>query len=425
MNGIYIKDVGVAVSVLLKTIFFSVIFIFSVSANEIEDLKKIINEQKLVIDSLLQRMEAVEKKSEEAVEMADAAVTAVEENEIDEIGWWKKTSLGGYGEIHYEGHETDKIDFHRYVLFVGHEFNEHLSFYSEFEIEHSLVKDNHGELEMEQGYLEHDWAQFGLKNTRAKYGMFLIPCGILNEIHEPPTFYGVERNEVEKEVCANTWWEGGVQLTHTLPDDGIQIIAGIHSSLTHSEGDIRSGRDKLQEQSAKVWSYSGKVKYTAINNLDVGMFWSYQPDMGDDQVGPEVSGTLLGVYADYKQKEGLSYRVFWGEWNLDCPAHVGSGNTCIQKGFDQQYGYYGEASYRWNLAGDSSIGTFIRYGVRDDNAGTLSGSNVHNKTKQWDTGINYWITDAAVLKLDFEEQTKDKANQRDSRGLNLGVGYQF
>ena len=45
-----------------------------------EDLKKIINEQKLVIDSLLQRVEAVEKKSEEAVEMADAAVTAVEEN---------------------------------------------------------------------------------------------------------------------------------------------------------------------------------------------------------------------------------------------------------------------------------------------------------------------------------------------------------
>ena len=43
--------------------------------------------------------------------------------------------------------------------------------------------------------------------------MFLIPCGITNEIHEPNTFYGVERNEVEKEICANTRWEGGVQLT--------------------------------------------------------------------------------------------------------------------------------------------------------------------------------------------------------------------
>ena len=27
--------------------------------------------------------------------------------------------------------------------------------------------------------------------------------------------------------------------------------------------------------------------------------------------------------------------------------------------------------------------------------------------------------------LDFEEQTKDKANQRDSRGMNVGMGYQF
>ena len=26
--------------------------------------------------------------------MADAAVTAIEENEIDEIGWWKKNILG-------------------------------------------------------------------------------------------------------------------------------------------------------------------------------------------------------------------------------------------------------------------------------------------------------------------------------------------
>ena len=71
MNSIYKKDVGAVVNVLLKTIFFSAIFVFSAYANEIEDLKKIINEQqkvleeqKLVIDSLLLRMEAVEKKSE-------------------------------------------------------------------------------------------------------------------------------------------------------------------------------------------------------------------------------------------------------------------------------------------------------------------------------------------------------------------------
>ena len=418
--------------IILKVLLLLAFVMTSAFADEIDDLKKIINDQKAileeqraVIDSLAKRVEAVEKKSEEAVVLADAAVTAAEEGGSTEEGWWEKTSLGGYGEIHYEGHSTDQIDFHRYVLYVDHEFNQYARFVSEFEIEHSFVKDGDGELEMEQGYIEHDWAQFGVENTTAKYGMFLIPCGITNEIHEPPTFYGVERNEVEKEICANTWWEGGIQLTHTIPYNSLQIIAGIHSSLTNSGGDIRSGRDKLEKQSAKVWSYSGKVKYTGMLNLDAGLFWSYQPDMGNDQVGPEVTGTLLGVYADYKQSEGFSTRVFWGKWNLDCPTYVGSGNTCIQKGFDEQYGYFGEISHRWRLDLDSSIGAFIRYGVRDDNAGTLSGTNVHNKTKQWDTGVNYWITDDAVLKVDFEEQTKDKANQRDSRGVNLGIGYQF
>ena len=46
---------------------------------------------------------------------------------------------------------------------------------------------------MEQMYVDVDYGSFN-----AKYGVFLIPVGILNETHEPDTFYGVERNSVEK-----------------------------------------------------------------------------------------------------------------------------------------------------------------------------------------------------------------------------------
>ena len=104
-------------------------------------------------------------------------------------------------------------------------------------------------MELEQAYLEHNWKQFGLDNTSAKYGVFLIPCGITNEIHEPNTFYGVERNEVEKDICANTRWEGGVQFKHIIPDSDLTIIAGIHSPLTHTAtGDIRKGRQKVSSK---------------------------------------------------------------------------------------------------------------------------------------------------------------------------------
>ena len=40
-----------------------------------------------------------------------------------------------------------------------------------------------------------------------------MPVGIINETHEPPTFYGVDRTIVEKELNANTWWETGSCLT--------------------------------------------------------------------------------------------------------------------------------------------------------------------------------------------------------------------
>ena len=133
------------------------------------------------------------------------------------------------------------------MIFIGHEFNKYLSFNSEFELEHGLVKDDNGELELEQMYLEQNLEYMGLNNTFIKYGVFLIPVGITNETHEPPTFYGVERNVVEKELNANTWWEGGISAQTALGETA-DITFAVHSGLDNASGDIRSGRGKMQEQ---------------------------------------------------------------------------------------------------------------------------------------------------------------------------------
>ena len=99
----------------------------------------------------------------------------------------------------------NQIDFHRWVLFLNHRFNDSITLYSELELEHSLSGDGkNGEVELEQAYL--DFA-FG-KGLHAKAGLFLLPVGILNETHEPNTFFGVERNPIEKEMIPTTWWEG-------------------------------------------------------------------------------------------------------------------------------------------------------------------------------------------------------------------------
>ena len=78
--------------------------------------------------------------------------------------WAEKIRIGGYGELHYntldgEGGATDKdeIDFHRFVLFLGHTFNERTRFFSELEVEHSNAGEGKkGEIELEQAYVEYD-----------------------------------------------------------------------------------------------------------------------------------------------------------------------------------------------------------------------------------------------------------------------------
>ena len=66
---------------------------------------------------------------------------------------------------------------------------------------------------VEQAYLNYQVSDA----LNLKGGLFLMPLGILNQTHEPPTYYGVERNEVETRIIPTTWRELGVGLTAQSP----------------------------------------------------------------------------------------------------------------------------------------------------------------------------------------------------------------
>ncbi len=109
--------------------------------------------------------------------------------------------VAGYMDFHVNKEEGDSFrpDFHRFVLLFGHSFSDRIKFWSELELEHSILEPSEGsggELELEQAYLD-----FFIKpyfNLRA--GMVLSPIGIVNERHEPPSFNGVERPFVETKI---------------------------------------------------------------------------------------------------------------------------------------------------------------------------------------------------------------------------------
>lgn len=323
-------------------------------------------------------------------------------------GWWEKTSIGGYGEMHLNTGDKDQIDFHRWVLFFNHNFNDRIKLFSEFELEHSLSGDGKpGEVELEQAYLE-----FDLDNgTFAKAGLFLVPVGILNEVHEPNTFFGVERNNVEKNIIPTTWWEAGGSITKNF-DNGVGVDFAVHSGLDvptagGSAFSIRSGRQKVAEADATNWAATARVRY-ANDGLSLSGFAQYQSDISTSNV-EDNSALLLGATAQYNVG-GFGVRALVAHWEID-------GAFFDAADADSQFGYFLEPSYTWRYDNGSSLGFFARYSSYEYAKGT------RKENDEYTVGVNYWPIDNVVLKADYNVLKED--GKSDTNTLNFGVGYSF
>jgi hypothetical protein len=407
-----------------------------------EQLWEIIQSQQQEIEALKKGQQDTAQKAEDADEKAEAAVVAVEESGGGSGGSWAdRTTIGGYGELHYNNidasdpaRDEKSIDFHRFVLFIGHEFNDNIRLFSEFELEHALTKDSAcsftvpgggvnpgdvicdgstapGEVELEQAYIEFDLQD----NLQAKGGVFLLPVGILNETHEPNTFYGVERNDVENIIVPSTWWSGGAALSGQH-DNGISWDLAIHEGLMmpttgSSAFRVRSGRQKTAEASAEDLAYSGRLRYTGIPGLELAASANYQTDASQTSGDGLDSGLLLETHAVY-QRGPFGLRALYAEWDFDAtPAAL-----LAQPGADKQKGWYLEPSFKPR----ANIGVYARY---ED----IEGARTRDRFDQWEVGANFWPHEDVVIKADYRSREHDLVGDagRDFDAFDLGIGYQF
>lgn len=396
-----------------------------------EEMWKIILQQQEQISRLEEKLgmteQAVTETREQVVEtqeqvaetgmMVEATVQALEDAPGLSGGRSSATSIGGYGELHFNGGNTDQIDFHRYVLFVNHEFNDSIRFFSELELEHSLAGDGKpGEVELEQAFVEFDLTD----DTSTSVGLQLVPVGLLNETHEPPTFYGVERNAVEKNIIPSTWWEAGVKFTHKLGET-IQIDGMVHSGLaTPIDGGkaflIRSGRQKVAEALWKNTAFTGRLTWIPIAGVSLGASFQYQDDLTQSSAAP-TSATLFEGHADIRRQINTSseigLRALYAQWNLNSM-------EAELIGRDVQRGWYIEPSYKYLFGNGQAIGIFTRYSTYDNNAGDI----IDTANKQTSFGVNYWPHQNVVLKADYQIDNNANEETEDNR-VNLGVGVQF
>lgn len=364
---------------------------------QIDALKALVQENTNEVSNTQAQVEATTL----AVESIDSASGG--------IGWWEKTSVGGYGELHanFKSGSDNTLDFHRFVLFVNHDYNDWISLYTELELEHALAGAPDGangnfmpgEVELEQAFVRLDWNE----QFSTDVGLFLMPIGILNETHEPDTFYGVERNSLEKYIIPTTWWQGGIKANYRF-SNGLSVEGAVTDGLNVDDGYIRGGRQKVAKAKLNDAAVSGRVRYTGIPGLDIGASVFYQNDLNQSSSG-EISGILKVFHAVYSSG-GFGLRAIYADWNLD-------GDVAADA--KSQGGFYVEPSYRWNAFGKyGDLGAFVRLSDYEYFSGT-------KKSKEYTTfGLNYWPTQGVVLKADLQKEAA-----ADGYDLNLGFGYQF
>jgi len=352
--------------------------------------------------------------------------------------WADRTTIGGYGELHYnnlhdgatafdgDADDRDRVDFHRFVLFASHTFNDWLRFASEIEIEHSLAGDGApGEVEIELAWLEADLNQ----HHHLRAGLDILPVGLLNLTHEPNTFYGVERNPVEAEIIPSTWWEASLAAWGELMP-GLAYSVYLHSGLVipttgGSRFRPRSGRLKAAEADNQDAAVLGRLLYNGTPGLEIAATVDYQVDYTGTADAAEADAWLFETHVDWRHNSGFGLRALYARWALG--EDRGAGLDPGTVGADTLEGWYVEPAYRFFSASllPGEVGVFMRYQQWDERNGLDGTAYRFEEYDMFNVGINYWPHPQVVVKLDAQWQDADGPVAVERDGFNLGLGYQF
>lgn len=359
----------------------------------------------------------------------------------------KKVTLGAYAQIDYNqpindtAYSNGKMDVHRLVMFLGYKFNERVTFVSEIEMEH--VK----EVYVEQAFINYNITQ----SINFRGGLMLIPMGIINEYHEPTTFNGVERPNVDGKIVPTTWREMGAGFSGNIADislkyqiyavNGFKSFDGSGGLLRGSDA-LRKGRQKGAESTITTPNLSTKFDYYGIKGLKIGaagyigntQSTAYNGVLKNDALAKSrADSTVVGlsmVGFDVR----YNYRAFEARGQIIAASisNTNAYNSFTGKDVGSAaLGYYGELGYDvlnlFKKDAEERIVVFGRYEFYDTHNSTSNLINKNDAYARTDMtfGISYHIANGAVLKGDYQIFDNEAKGSKPSSQLNFGVGVWF
>jgi hypothetical protein len=337
-------------------------------------------------------------------------------------------------DFHFNKHELEdgRLDFHRFVLLLTHSFSDRIRFVSELELEHALVEglEDAGELELEQAYV--DFLLSRRFNVRA--GMMLMPVGIINERHEPPVYYGVERPFVDTVIIPTTWFEVGAGV-HGEVGRGWRYRTFITSPLNAREFSadegIRNGRQKGADTNIGRPALTGRLEYVGVPGLTAGgSFWTGRSGF---EFRPRFEVPVRVGEADVRySRDRLELR---GQFAYVSISNAGQLNDALGRavGVDPNVasglrGFYAEAGYRV-ISGSSKgdVGLFSRY-ENFDTQFTMPEGYVPLEEFDRDVfvfGLTYWPDADIAIKADYNVIRSRSSTIVAPDSFNVGLGWWF
>jgi DtxR family transcriptional regulator, Mn-dependent transcriptional regulator len=345
-----------------------------------------------------------------------------------------RTALSGYMDFHFNNAEFSdaQLDFHRFVLLVTHNFSERIRFVGELELEHAVVEglEEEGELELEQAYV--DFLLSRSFNVRA--GMLLMPIGIINERHEPPVYYGVERPFNDTFIIPTTWFEVGAGV-HGEIGRGWRyrayIVAPLDAGEFSAEEGIREGRQKGSEANVGKPGVTGRLEYVAIRGLTLGASgWSGKSGFQFQPVF-DVPVSLAEFDARYSRRQ-LELRGQFSQVWVDNAGRLNDA-LAIRVGVNPNIarvlrGFYGEAGYRViSNQRFGEIGTFARYENFDTQFRMPTGyvGLLEFDRDAWVVGATYWPDPDVAVKFDYSIVRNRSTVVQAPNSVNIGLGWWF
>lgn len=342
-------------------------------------------------------------------------------------------SIGGYGEALYQNFEGDKpatADLLRAVLYFGYKFDERWVLNTEFEFEHASTGES-GSVSAE--FVTLDYLASPAVNFRA--GLLLVPMGFINEMHEPTTYLGARRPDIERMILPSTWRELGAGV---FGESGgwaykAYLVNGLRADRFSPTG-VRNGRQKGSETLAEDWAGVARLDWVGWPSLTLGGSLYYGPS--GQTLDVDVPTIIAELHAAWTWR-GIEARALGVLAKLDDVAElnrvIAAGeepvpDADIESIGERMTGGYVELGY--NVLEEFSTGAaqvvpfarYERYDTQDHIPSGFSASG-RNDVTVWTLGVNVRPREWIVFKADY--MIYDRAAGPSPNQFNLAMGYMF